>query len=439
MANTFLTHRQMGEVEAYYKIFPHLTLKYSSVDTIFIPSDKKELRSKFLRKLDEEDTNFAQGTEVAGGRTGKFVEKPDIIDIFCRREVPDDKPELEELTAIHFAKMYDPIRKKTKEEEQEELAISITEINNEGNQEPWTDDEDRVANYYITANPEYNTKKLPKIIKIRNTKDGEVPIYVKRTFPKAARIHKKSADNNPHRYFLSELMLYTAYTDEEQLGANDEEKCTELYLEKQEAIQFVKSYMLPYAQGVEEARYQVEQAMKEGTSSSKNIGNELDPEQEKDILECDEGDDQMHPDFSQINPDDFEFESNMNHAKRTLRRLDIKTADEILQEARHLDKFQKKALHVAIKFAQDVIIARKGTIPYPKAPFLLVHGGAGSGKSTLINVMSQYIHKIMLRDGDDLDCPYVLLSAFTGTAAANIDGQTLHTLFSFNFFLSSCP
>ena len=86
-----------------------------------------------------------------------------------------------------------------------------------------------------------------------------------------------------------------------------------------------------------------------------------------------------------------------------------------------------------MKFAQDVIIARKGKAPYPKVPFLLVHGGAGSGKSTLIHVMSQFIHKILLRDGDDLDSPYVLLSAFTGTAAANIDGQTLHTLFSFNF------
>merc|ERR1712074_269366 len=63
----------------------------------------------------------------------------------------------------------------------------------------------------------------------------------------------------------------------------------------------------------------------------------------------------------------------------------------------------------------------------------MIHGGAGSGKSTLINVISQYFHQIMLRDGDDLDCPYVLLSAFTGTAAANIEGQTLHTLFSFNF------
>ena len=61
MANIFLTHRQMGEVEAYYKIFPSLTLKYSDTGTIFIPTDKKELRSKFLQKLDEDDANFKIG------------------------------------------------------------------------------------------------------------------------------------------------------------------------------------------------------------------------------------------------------------------------------------------------------------------------------------------------------------------------------------------
>jgi exonuclease III len=63
----------------------------------------------------------------------------------------------------------------------------------------------------------------------------------------------------------------------------------------------------------------------------------------------------------------------------------------------------------------------------------MVHGGAGSGKSTVIHVMCQYIHQILRKDGDDPDCPYVLLSAFTGGAASNIEGQTLHTLFSFNF------
>ena len=76
MANTFLTHRQMSEAEAYYKIFPNLNLKYSNIDTIFIPSDKKDLRSKFLKKMDEDDKQIAQGAEVVGGRDGLFLEKP---------------------------------------------------------------------------------------------------------------------------------------------------------------------------------------------------------------------------------------------------------------------------------------------------------------------------------------------------------------------------
>ena len=54
LANTFLSHRQMGEAEAYYKILP----------------DKKELRSKFLMKLDESDANYAKGALVKGERKG---------------------------------------------------------------------------------------------------------------------------------------------------------------------------------------------------------------------------------------------------------------------------------------------------------------------------------------------------------------------------------
>ena len=106
----------MGEAEAYYKIFPHLTLKYSDVSTIFIPTDKKELRSKFLKKLEEEDINYKLGAEVVGGRDGKYLEKPDIIDKFCRREITDRSPERKELTPMQFGKMYDPINIKDEED-----------------------------------------------------------------------------------------------------------------------------------------------------------------------------------------------------------------------------------------------------------------------------------------------------------------------------------
>lgn len=190
--------------------------------------------------------------------------------------------------------------------------------------------------------------------------------------------------------------------------------------------------MLPFAQGVEEARHYLQEAMK-NDNEHQNIGNLLDPEMEKELIESQLEEETIHPDFVQIHPDNFEVQNNMDQIKKTFRNIQIRTAEENLEEARKLDGFQKKVLHVAIKYAQDLIISKKGKTSPPVAPLVMVHGGAGSEKSTVIKVMSQYIHQILKKEGDDPECPYVLLSAFTGGAASNIDGQTLHTLFSFNF------
>ena len=188
--------------------------------------------------------------------------------------------------------------------------------NGEANEDPWKDEEDRMANFYITTNPKYDNIRLPKFIKLKNPRDGEVPIYEKRTFPKAARIHKKREDTDPHRFFLSELMLYTGYTDEEQLGCDDEKKCRDLYLRKQEAIQHVKMHMMPFTQGVEEARHYIDQAMKDEQSRENTVGDVLDPEQEKEIIECQENEELLHPDFLQVNPDDLEIENNLKQSKK---------------------------------------------------------------------------------------------------------------------------
>ena len=318
---------------------------------------------------------------------------------------------------------------------------NIKDKNTDNEKVPWKDDEDRLTNYYITTNPRYNHIPLPKVIRIKDPLPGEIALWEKRSFPRAARIHKKREDNDPHRFFLSELMLYTGWTDEQQLGCDDEDKCRDLYLEKKNGIQFVKKHTMPFTQGVEEARHYVQEAMKNEREENSNVGQELDPELEQEILECQDDEEQLHPDYVQINPDDQDFENNVTQIKKTFRNIEIQTSDQMLEKARNLDEFQKKALHLFVNFAQDVIIARKGKVPYPRAPFLMVHGGAGSGKSTLINSISQYIQQILRRDGDDPDCPYVLLSAYTGAAASNIKGQTLHSLFSFNFgtgYMSLC-
>ena len=135
----------------------------------------------------------------------------------------------------------------------------------------------RIANFYITTNENYNKIPLPDYIKLTNCQPGEIPIWRKRSFPKAARIHKKKQDTDPHRYFLSELMLFYGFTDEHDLGCDDEVKCRNLYLEKKDSIQFVKSQLMPYAQGVEEARHYVEQAKQNEEQEDHNIGEVVDP------------------------------------------------------------------------------------------------------------------------------------------------------------------
>ena len=61
------------------------------------------------------------------------------------------------------------------------------------------------------------------------------------------------------------------------------------------------------------------------------------------------------------------------------------------------------------------------------------HAGAGAGKSTVINLVAKWCHAILVKEGDEKVYPKVIKTAFTGTAASNIDGQTLQTAFSFNF------
>ena len=71
--------------------------------------------------------------------------------------------------------------------------------------------------------------------------------------------------------------------------------------------------------------------------------------------------------------------------------------------------------------------------PPPKPATVIGHGGAGCGKSTVINVLKQWLHFILQQPGDDPDSPYIIVAAPTGTAAANIRGQTLHSGFGFSF------
>ena len=86
-----------------------------------------------------------------------------------------------------------------------------------------------------------------------------------------------------------------------------------------------------------------------------------------------------------------------------------------------------------VKYAKDLVKARKMHNPLPKAPLLMEHGGAGAGKSTVIDTIANWTQKILQQAGDNVEQPYIVKTAFTGCAASNIKGHTLHGTFGFSF------
>ena len=52
--------------------------------------------------------------------------------------------------------------------------------------------------------------------------------------------------------------------------------------------------------------------------------------------------------------------------------------------------------------------------PVPQPIYLKVIGSAGTGKSHVINLVSQWVEKILRKEGDNIDQPYCIKTAQTG-------------------------
>ena len=64
--------------------------------------------------------------------------------------------------------------------------------------------------------------------------------------------------------------------------------------------------------------------------------------------------------------------------------------------------------------------------------YIFLTGGAGTGKSFTIKTIDHELNRILTRTSRNPDLPVALLVSYTGTAAFNINGQTIHSAFSIN-------
>ena len=183
---------------------------------------------------------------------------------------------------------------------------------------------------------------------------------------------------------------------------------------------------MEFLENVEEARENAEIEMKS------DVGNELDAQKEQDEEECQmegvsETESFIAPDFtSAVSQTDFKQDG-------LFKRIQIDDIEVLQEQTRNLDHDQRLVLDKGIDFAKQLVKATSQRSPLPAVPYIIVQGGAGTGKSHVINLLSQWIEKILRSTGDNLNHPYVVKCAFSGTAASNIGGQTLHSAFNLGF------
>ena len=173
LIHTFLTHRQMGQAEAYFKIIPSLKMKFSTVRTVYLPTEKKELRSRFLLKVGEKEDTLDKIAFTVNGRDGIFIEKSDVIEKYIRRSGPKNEfaefketdTDCEALVCSQFAKMMET-SKKSEIDEGNEIDEELRDI----------DSDDIKFHYIMTPNTDENNPGtlLPNFMRLLPKYPGKI-------------------------------------------------------------------------------------------------------------------------------------------------------------------------------------------------------------------------------------------------------------------------
>ena len=404
-----------------------MTLKKSNVACRFVGLGREEERTKRWKQATEKEIESGRPLIKLMGHEGLWYQQQDMWSKYLRRP----KETLGEICFAQFAKMYTSYSQRgSSEHDVDGVYEKEVDEGQSDEDEGYNSGSDEKFNYVMTyRNDHKKGKKLPEYIELEDRYPGEPRFMKKRSFPAVLRFNKTNRDNNPHKYMLSELMLYKPVTEEIDIDTVEQ-----LYDEMNNGkrnVDIVKSQVMEHLEGVEEGRYYVEQVKKELDLSE--IKDRLDPTLEQENADCEIESLSQHPEYQHIDPEQFLVEENSEGKDSIYRKIEIPGTDELRRSTQVLDKHQKEVINMGVKYAKDVVKARREGNSSPKAPLLMVHGGAGAGKSTVINVLAQWTQKILQKEGDGIDCPAVIKAAFTGTAASNIEGQTLHASFGFSF------
>ena len=278
--NAFLTSRQAGESEVYYKLLPQLHFSQSNIGAIFLPTGFKKNRSRFLKEIPQEAKHFYGENSLIEieGKEGKFyVEKVSLLDKwFCR------PTKLENLRYSQFGKMYEHTQKsKVPKNYNKDVIKEEKDLSKEEKKKL------QELDFIIEPYKKLGERKvLPQYIELKMP--GGTQWMKKRKLPLVIRFHKFNKTKDPHQYFYSQMQLYYPHRNDEELYPDDYNKCKQKYLDFEHEIQDVRSKIMPHYEKVIEMREKAEEFLS-------NIGDEMDPNKEQENAECEAEGVKDHP------------------------------------------------------------------------------------------------------------------------------------------------
>ena len=418
LKTAYLTHRQIGASEAVYKVLPGMRLKDSNITCIFIATGFKNNRSVFYKKVhdnpindletidkedeDEEDDNDQsqvfdkkESVEIVG-RQGKYQPATTLYDRYMARP-----KNLENMCLAQFASHYTYQAKPPKR---------------------ITFDDNGHSNDKSKEQKIFNTDVcLPRYIHLK-----ELGYMRLRFHPAVLRYHNSKKKESYEQHY-SEMQLFTHWRDEEkELLPESEEKCLKEYNNREGEIVSNKKAMYPGEDVVDMLETNLEQLR------PTDLLDTLDPqgqqEQEEDRIEGDIDDNEF---------ESFGYTGNLNHRQQQIydvssrfKQIDLPSEFDLNHMARQLVPEQMEVMREVISSCKEIVKARNNPHIRCKPVRLIVHGGAGVGKSKTINALSKHAENI-LRQAGPTNYPSVLLCAFTARAAKLIGGTTIHSTFGF--------
>uniref|UniRef100_A0A8C1ZIB2 ATP-dependent DNA helicase n=1 Tax=Cyprinus carpio TaxID=7962 RepID=A0A8C1ZIB2_CYPCA len=292
---------------------------------------------------------------------------------------------------------------------------------------------DFVSNYRVVYGRQTKGKNVLPLL-------NDMGFIQKRTVGKAAiiRYARFSEEKQPEKFCGTLVKLYVPHRFNEQLKPQRYPTYQEFYKNAfvelpahpgllMPVLGLVKAQQQKFEKHSKKVDEAFEQLQREGPSE--NAWSAFAPEIDVDRMECIA--EQQDVDPEEDEQDDVpEYQILREDGDGVVPQIEApQMTNEFLRKMfRSLNETQAAIFYTVRQWCQKRVWGHN-----PEQFFYFLSCGAGCGKSHVIKCIHSEATKILrqlprLREEGDLSVPTVLLSAFTGTAAFNISGKTLHSL-----------